>query len=64
MLEAPSKIVVALDSELEVKDAATLTPDEAFAFEHRLMGLSDAISDRFFLQGRNAAPTKKIGGLA
>ena len=33
-------------------------------FEQLLMGVSNAIADRYFLQGSNAAPTKKLGGLA
>jgi hypothetical protein len=33
-------------------------------FEQMLMKLSDAVADRYFLQGANATPTKKLSGLA
>ena len=33
-------------------------------FEQTLLTLSDAIGDRYFLQGAKATPTKKFGGLA
>ena len=32
--------------------------------EHLLLDLSNSVTDRYFLQGANATPTKKLGGLA
>jgi uncharacterized circularly permuted ATP-grasp superfamily protein/uncharacterized alpha-E superfamily protein len=64
MLEPPEKILLPLASQVETEDAAALDADTIQAFEHRLMDLSDAIADRFFLQGANAVPTTKMVGLA
>ena len=53
-----------LATELETADAAVLDAGRILGFEHVLTRLSNAIGDRFFLQGANAVPTAKLGGLA
>ncbi len=64
MPEEPARILVRLAGQLETEDAAGLDADKALVFEQTLMSLSNAVSDRYFLQGSNAAPTKKLGGVA
>jgi uncharacterized alpha-E superfamily protein len=64
MPEEPARLLTRLASEMEVQDAATLDGPKARSFEHMLLDLSDSITDRYFLQGANATPTKKLGGLA
>jgi len=64
MLEEPARILVLLATEVETADAATLGSNRAFAFEDALTRLSVAIGDRYFLQGANAVPTVKLGGLS
>jgi uncharacterized circularly permuted ATP-grasp superfamily protein/uncharacterized alpha-E superfamily protein len=64
MLEPPGRILVVLATEVETADAASLTADHMLAFGDALMRLSSAIADRYFLQGANAMPTVKLGGLA
>jgi uncharacterized alpha-E superfamily protein len=64
MLEAPRRILVVLATEVETADAAAITVDHTLAFENSLLSLSGAIADRYFLQGANAVPTVKLGGLA
>ena len=57
-------ILLPLATEVETEDAGDLTADKVLAFEQTLMRLSDAIADRYFLQGANAVPTVKLAGLA
>ena len=64
MPEEPTRLLIRLAGQVETGDAATLDAKAALAFEQMLMKLSNAIADRYFLQGSNAAPTKKLGGLA
>jgi uncharacterized alpha-E superfamily protein len=64
MLEAPRRILAVLATEVETADAAALTEERTRRFEDALLGLSGAIADRYFLQGANAVPTVKLGGLA
>ena len=64
MLERPEKIILPLVTEVETEDAERLDANKILAIEHTLMDLSDAIADRFFLQGANAVPTTKMVGLA
>ena len=64
MPEEPSRLLIRLASQVETEDAARLGVPEVLVFEQMLMSLSNAISDRYFLQGSNATPTKKLGGLA
>jgi len=64
MMEEPSRILLALASQVETEDAAHLTTEQMSAFEEALMRLSGAVADRYFLQGANAVPTAKLVGLA
>ncbi|HET6970967.1 MAG TPA: circularly permuted type 2 ATP-grasp protein [Phenylobacterium sp.] len=64
MLEEPSRILLPLAAEVETADARTLGADKALAIERALMRFSNAVADRFFLQGANAVPTVKLVGLA
>ena len=64
MLEEPARLLIQLSSAIEVADAHTLDAKTALAFENTLLALSDAIGERYFLQGAKATPTKKFAGLA
>ena len=64
MLEAPSKVLLPLATDVETADAQNLTGAKMQAFERSLLKLSGAIADRYFLQGAHAVPTVKLGGLA
>ena len=64
MLEEPGRLLVRLSSAIETEDAAHLTPRKALELEQRLLQLSDAVAVRYFLQGPDALPTKKLTGLA
>ena len=64
MLEEPGRLLVKLASAVETEDAAKLAAAKTLAFEQGLMQLSDAVAARYFLQGPNATPTKKLTGLA
>ncbi|MBL8773391.1 MAG: circularly permuted type 2 ATP-grasp protein [Phenylobacterium sp.] len=62
--EPPSRILLPLAAELETEDAHALSGANVRRYEETLMSLSNAIADRFFLQGANAVPTVKLVGLA
>jgi uncharacterized circularly permuted ATP-grasp superfamily protein/uncharacterized alpha-E superfamily protein len=64
MLEEPGRLLIKLVSAIELEDARTLSVSTASFFERTLLSLSDAIGERYFLQGSKATPTKKFGGLA
>ena len=64
MLEEPGRLLARLCSEVETEDAGQLDTRKALAFEQKLLQLSDAFAVRYFLQGPDAAPTKKLTGLA
>ena len=64
MLEAPSRLVIALAAELETMDADRLTLRRMLDYERSLMDLSAAITERYFPKGANAAPTVKLVSLA
>ncbi len=64
MPEEPVRLLTRLASQVEVQDAAALDGAQARTIERMLLDLSDSITDRYFLQGANATPTKKLGGLA
>jgi uncharacterized circularly permuted ATP-grasp superfamily protein/uncharacterized alpha-E superfamily protein len=64
MPEEPSRILIRLASEIETARAGDMNPNRVLAFEQMLMKLSDAIAARYFLQGSNATPTKRLSGLA
>lgn len=62
--EPPSRVLLPLAAELETEDAAGLGAEKVLAWEEALTRASNAIADRFFLQGANAVPTVKLVGLA
>jgi uncharacterized circularly permuted ATP-grasp superfamily protein/uncharacterized alpha-E superfamily protein len=64
MLEEPGRLLVKLASAVETEDAGDIGAAKTLAFERQLMQLSDAVAARYFLNGPNAAPTKKLTGLA
>jgi uncharacterized circularly permuted ATP-grasp superfamily protein/uncharacterized alpha-E superfamily protein len=64
MPEEPGRLLIRLISAVETEDAAKLNASKTLAIEQGLMQLSDAVADRYFLQGPNATPTKKLIGLA
>lgn len=64
MLEKPGRILLPLAVQMETEDAAHFDEEAARVFEQSMMQLSDAIADRYFLQGANAVPTSKLVGLA
>jgi uncharacterized circularly permuted ATP-grasp superfamily protein/uncharacterized alpha-E superfamily protein len=64
MPEAPEKLLTRLACDVAVQDAAALDPEIALGFQQMLLDLSDSVTDRYFLQGAHATPTKKLGGLA
>ena len=64
MPEEPHRQLIRLAGEAETVRAAELRQEQVLAFEQMLMKLSDAIAARYFLQGSNATPTKKLTGLA
>jgi uncharacterized alpha-E superfamily protein len=64
MLEPPARILLPLAGRVEVDEAAHLTTRVVREYEQALMDLSDAIAERYFLQGANASPTIKLVSLA
>jgi uncharacterized circularly permuted ATP-grasp superfamily protein/uncharacterized alpha-E superfamily protein len=64
MLEPPNRILLPLLAQVETADADRLAADMVVAFEQNLMRLSDALANRYFLQGANAVPTVKLAALA
>ena len=63
-LEPPVRIVTLLATEIATADAGGMGPERAQAFQDALTSLSNAIAERYFLQGANAVPTVKLSGLA
>lgn len=63
MLEEPNRILLPLATQVETEDADGLNADKMLAFEQALMRLSNAVADRYFLQGANAVPTIKLAAL-
>ena len=64
MPEPPRRISLKLAAELATRDAEELDPAQTLALEQRVMGLADAISARYFLQGAGAARAEKPTGFA
>lgn len=62
--ERPARILLPLAAEVEAQDARELGAERIEAFENALTELSNAVADRYFLQGANAVPTVKLAGLA
>jgi hypothetical protein len=56
--------VQALAAEIATAEASALDTDRILAFEQNLLGLADAIAQRYFLQGPHVARADKSGGLA
>ena len=51
-------------TEIDTALAADVDVDLIVRFEESLLGLSNAVADRYFLRGANARPTIKLAGLA
>lgn len=64
MMELPRRIAVKLHSELSTEDAVQLDTGKILAIEQKLMSLANAISERYFLQGRKSARIEKLADLA
>jgi len=64
MLERPARILLPLAAQVEAQDARDLGAERIRAFETAMMDFSNAVADRYFLQGANAVPTVKLVGLA
>ncbi len=64
MMEEPSRILLSLSADVDTEEARKLTEDKAHRFERALMRFSNAVADRYFLQGASAVPTVKLVGLA
>jgi uncharacterized alpha-E superfamily protein len=64
MPEPPLRLLAPLSAQMDSEDAAGLDEEKILALENALMHVSNAIEDRYFLQGANAVPTVKLVGLA
>jgi hypothetical protein len=64
MPEQPRRISIKLAAELATRDADELDPAQALAIEQRIMGLAEAVTARYFLQGAGAARAEKPTGFA
>jgi len=64
MLETPRRLVMALAADISTSAAAELDTDGILVFEQNLLGLADAIAQRYFLQGPHIARADKSSGLA
>ncbi len=64
MLEQPNRVLLPLATEIETADAGAFGTRKMLAIEQALMKLSNAIADRYFLQGASAVPTTKLATLA
>jgi uncharacterized alpha-E superfamily protein len=63
MPEAPLRLATIISGTLSAAQAESLDNSQILGFEQKLMQLSEAIADRYFLQGRNAARPEKLTGL-
>jgi uncharacterized circularly permuted ATP-grasp superfamily protein/uncharacterized alpha-E superfamily protein len=64
MIERPVRLLLMLAAQVETRDARDLDASAIRDFETALMRLSDAVAERYFLQGANAVPTIKLAALA
>ena len=64
MLEEPSRILLSLSADVDTEEARKLSADKVHRLERALMRFSNAVADRYFLQGASAVPTVKLMGLA
>ncbi|MGL4961199.1 MAG: circularly permuted type 2 ATP-grasp protein [Inquilinus sp.] len=63
MPEAPLRLATIISGTLSAAQAESLDNSQILGFEQKLMQLSEAVADRYFLQGRNAARPEKLTGL-
>ena len=63
MMEEPRRLSMQLRSELAVADADKIDGQNILAMEQKLMGLAEAIADRYFLQGTKAGRAERTTGL-
>lgn len=64
ILETPRRLSVKLVSDLSVEDADQIDPAKILAYEQKLMGLAEAIAQRYFLQGPGSARADRTMDLA
>jgi uncharacterized circularly permuted ATP-grasp superfamily protein/uncharacterized alpha-E superfamily protein len=64
MLEIPRRLVLKLAAEVSTAAAANLDDAKIFGVEQNLLGLADAIAERYFLQGPHVAWADQSSGLA
>ncbi|WP_373288251.1 circularly permuted type 2 ATP-grasp protein [Chelatococcus reniformis] len=64
LLEAPSRLGIALAAEMTTLEAEQLDVGRILAIEQRLLQLSEAIGSRYFLHGPGIARPEKLTGLA
>jgi uncharacterized circularly permuted ATP-grasp superfamily protein/uncharacterized alpha-E superfamily protein len=64
MLEAPRRLILKLAAEVGTAVATTLDEARIFAVEQNLLGLADAVAERYFLQGPHVAWADQSSGLA
>jgi len=64
VMEAPRRLAVRLRAELETEEAHRLSPGAILKIEQRLIGLADAIAERYFLHGGDKPRPDKRSQLA
>ncbi len=64
MLEAPRRLALKLRAEMEVEDASRVDAQRVLEIEQGVMALADALTDRYFIQATEVAPTDEPSGLA
>jgi len=64
MLEAPRRLSLKLRAEIEVEDASCIDAQRVLEIEQGVMALADALTDRYFIQATEIAPTDEPSGLA
>ncbi len=64
MLEAPRRLALKLRAEMEVEDASHIDSQRVLEIEQGVMALADAVTDRYFIQATEVAPTDEPSGLA
>ena len=64
MLEAPRRLSLKLRAEIEVEDAAASTRNACWRSSKASWLLADALTDRYFIQATEVAPTDEPSGLA
>jgi uncharacterized circularly permuted ATP-grasp superfamily protein/uncharacterized alpha-E superfamily protein len=64
MLEAPRRLSLKLRAEIEVEDASRIDAQRVLEIEQGVMALADALTDRYFIQATEVAPTDEPSGLA